>query len=68
MPKSKIDAPLLQRRLIDMEDFYRVRNLNMLGWRDLFFRTKESYFLDEEGVHIEQAEDETRIILPIIQI
>lgn len=67
MPKTKIDAPLLQRRLTAMKDFYKTRNLNMLGWRDLFFRTKESYFLDNEGVHIEQEEDETRIILPIIQ-
>ena len=67
MPKSKIDAPLLQRRLTDMKEFYRIRNLNILGWRDLFFRTKESYFLDKEGEFIEQAEDEVRIILPVIQ-
>ena len=50
-----------------MHEHYRQRNINMLAWRDLYFRVPEQYFLDQNGEYIEPEPDEQRTILPIAQ-
>lgn len=55
----------LQQRLLDAEDFYRQRNVNMLAWRSLYFMQPESIWVDENGGYVEPEPDEERIVLPI---
>jgi hypothetical protein len=57
----------LAARLKDAEKFYRTRNENMDGWRELYFRDETKYFADLDGKLPEQQPDEVRIVLPVAQ-
>jgi len=48
-----------------LREFYSQRNLNIKAWRNLYYMDEKSYFVDPEGSFVPQADDETRIILPL---
>lgn len=67
MGNPNLTPELVTRRLKSLKDVNRIRDNNMLSWRELYFRTPEQYFLDQDGEYVEPEPDEFRTILPIAQ-
>lgn len=57
----------LQTRLHQLEEFYAQRNSNIVGWRNLYFRDENTYFVGPDGKVPDKSPDEVRVIVPIAQ-
>jgi hypothetical protein len=50
-----------------LEEFYAQRNSNIVGWRNLYFRDENTYFVGPDGKVPDKSPDEVRVIVPIAQ-
>lgn len=64
MDRALLTPEALYLEMEAQKDFYALRNLNIADWRNMYFRVKESVFLDQEGNYEEPEDDEIRVILP----
>lgn len=62
-----ISLTQLQTRLKQLEEFYARRNSNIVGWRNLYFRDENTYFVGPDGDVPDRSPDEVRVIVPIAQ-
>lgn len=62
-----ISLTQLQTKLQQLEEFYAQRNSNMLGWRNLYFRDENTYFVGPDGKVPDKTPDEIRLVIPIAQ-
>jgi len=59
---------MIERRWHAMEEHYKQRNLNILGWRAMYFRDHRQYFVNNEGDYEDPEADEIRVILPEVPL
>jgi hypothetical protein len=61
---ATLTEDVLQRRFEELVSRYRLRNNNMMAWRNLYFMRPDYIFQDDEGNVKPKAPDEERLVLP----